>query len=85
MVWVCGGECEVLCVCMRWAHGACTLAAQCPTWPLCAAQIAEQKQQNYALAEQLEAAQAAGGSSEALQAELEQLQQQVTTRFICFE
>jgi hypothetical protein len=61
------------------------LAVQCPSWPLCAAQIAEQKQQNYALAEQLEAAQSASGSSEALQAELEQLQQQVTIQFICFE
>jgi hypothetical protein len=76
---------DVLCLCMRWAHWACALAVQCPTWHLCAAQIAEQKQQNYALAEQLEAAQSASGSSAALQAELEQLQQQVTTQFICFE
>lgn len=47
---------------------------------VCCAQIAEQKQQNYQLAEQLEAAQAAGGSMAGLQAELQQLEQQLAAK-----
>lgn len=50
------------------------------TVSVCCPQIAEQKQQNYLLTEQLEAAQAAGGSVAALQAELQQLQQQLAAK-----